>query len=63
MTGKQKTVLQNWHRKHQGFGEEHTSAEWAKILGLHRNTMQRYFKSGLTVPEICELRDITYPTK
>ena len=53
--------LRKWHTKHDGFGEKHTSAEWAKILGLHKNTMRRYlFDYGLTVEQIAEMRGVEY---
>lgn len=47
-------------RKFQGFGEEHTNAEWAKILNLSRTTLWRYFQRGLTVEEVVKLRGIKY---
>ena len=48
-------------RKHQGFGEEHTGAEWAKLLGLPRNTLWRYLQRGLTVEQTARLRGVKYP--
>lgn len=50
-------------RKYPGFGEEHTNAEWAKLLELPRNTLWRYLQNGLTIEEIAELRGIKYPAK
>ena len=49
------------HQKFEGFGEEHTGAEWAKLLGIPRNTLWRYlFRRGLTIEEVAELRGIEY---
>ena len=50
-------------RKYLGFGEEHTNAEWAKLLGLPRNTLWRYLKDGLTIEKIVEMRGIKYPAE
>lgn len=50
-------------RKYPGFGEEHTNAEWAKLLGLPRNTLWRYLKDGLTIEKIVEMRGIKYPAE
>ena len=50
-------------RKYPGFGEEHTNAEWAKILDLPRNTLWRYLKDGLTIEKIVEMRGIKYPAE
>lgn len=44
----------------KGFGEEHTNAEWARRLGLPRNTLWKYLQKGMTIEEIAELRKITY---
>lgn len=49
------------HQKFKGFGEEHTESEWAKLLGIARNTMWRYlFQRGLTIEEVAELRGVEY---
>lgn len=54
--------MERWHKKHKGFGMEKTSAEWAALSGLHRNTMRRYlFEYGVTVEEIYKLRGIAPP--
>ena len=50
-------------RKYQGFGEEHTNAEWAKLLGLPRNVVWRYLNNGLTIEKIVEMRGIKYPAE
>lgn len=47
--------------KYPGFGEEHTGAEWARLLNLPRNSLWRYLKKGLTIEEVAEIRGITYP--
>ena len=44
-----------------GFGEAHNGSEWARRLGLPRNTVWRYFQRGLTVEEIAEMRGLKYP--
>ena len=49
-------------RTFPGFGEEHTNAEWARRLGLPRNTVWRYLQRGFTVEQIAENRGIKYPT-
>ena len=46
---------------YEGFGEKHTIPEWARRLGIPRNTAWRYFKRGLTVEEIAEKRGVKYP--
>lgn len=46
--------------KYPGFGEEHTGAEWAKLLELPRNSLWRYLQRGLTIEQIAELRGIKY---
>ena len=46
------------HRTYKGFGEEHTNAQWAKLLRLPRNTVWRYLTAGLTVEEIVKIRGI-----
>lgn len=48
------------HQLFEGFGEKHTRADWARLLGLPRNTLWRYLDRGLTVEEIAELRSIEY---
>ena len=49
------------HQKFEGFGEKHTGAKWAKLLGIPRNTLWRYlFQRGLTIEEVAELRGIEY---
>lgn len=35
-----------------------SAAEWARLLGLPRNTTWRYLKQGFTPEEIAEIRDI-----
>lgn len=42
----------------QGFGRMASAAEWARLLGLPRNTTWRYLKQGFTPEEIAEIRDI-----
>lgn len=54
--------MERWHKKHPGFGMEKTSAEWAALSGLHKNTMRRYlFEYGMTVEEVYALRGIAPP--
>lgn len=53
--------LEARHRRLDGFGEAHTASEWARRLGLPRNTLWRYLKGGLTVEEAAQLRGIKYP--
>lgn len=48
------------HRKYEGFGLKLTNAQWADALGLPRSTTWRYFKQGLSVEQICELRHIQF---
>lgn len=50
-------------RTFPGFGEEHTNAEWARLLELPRNTLWRYLQRGLTIEEVAELRGIKYEPK
>ena len=50
--------LEARHKMYEGFGQKHTNAQWAKILGLSRNVTWRYFKRGLTVEDICRIRHI-----
>ncbi len=53
--------LRKWHTKHEGFGEKHTSSEWARLFGLSRVTMSRYlFDYGLTVEQVAEMRGVEY---
>lgn len=49
------------HRTYEGFGEEHTAAQWAKLLSLPRNSLWRYLKKGLTIEEVARIRRINYP--
>lgn len=49
------------HRTYKGFGEEHTNAQWARLLRLPRNTLWRYLTTGLTIEEIVIMRGIKYP--
>ena len=52
------------YRKHDGFGENLTRAEWAHKLcplGLPRNSLWRYLEKGLTIEEIVEIRGLKYP--
>ena len=58
---KQKYRTINRNRAYPGFGELHTCAEWARRLGIPRNTTWRYFQRGLTVEEIAKMRGIKYP--
>lgn len=51
------------HTKYQGFGEEHTNAEWARRLGMRRNTLWRNLQKGLTIEQVAEIRGIKYPQK
>lgn len=46
------------NRKYAGFGRMASAAEWARLLGLPRNTTWRYLKQGFTPEEIAEIRDI-----
>lgn len=48
-------------RTYEGFGENHTAAQWAKRLGLPRNSLWRYLKKGLTIEEVVRVRRINYP--
>lgn len=50
-------------RTYPGFGEEHTNAEWARRLGVPRNTLWRNLEKGLTVEQIAERRGIKYPAE
>ena len=47
------------HRTYEGFGEKHTAAQWAKLLGLPRNSVWRYLTNGLTIEEVCRVRGIS----
>ena len=47
-------------KTYPGFGEKHTNAEWAKLLGLPRNTLWRYLQRGLTIEEIAQKRGLKY---
>lgn len=49
------------HRTYAGFGEEHTAAQWAKLLGLPRTTLWRYLHACLTIEEVARIRHINYP--
>ena len=49
------------HRTYDGFGESHTGAQWAKLLGLPRNSLWRYLKKGLTIEEVARIRRVNYP--
>lgn len=57
---KMKDRIEARNRKHEGFGEQHSGAEWAKLLNLPRNSLWRYLKKGLTVEEIARIRNIAY---
>lgn len=46
-----------------GFGEEHTAADWARRLGLPRNTLWRYLQKGLAIELIAKMRDCNYPAE
>lgn len=59
MSSSDNRIEARW-RKYPGFGEEHTNAEWARLLGLNRTTTMRYFQRGITVEEIVKLRGIKY---
>ena len=43
---------------YQGFGRKATAAEWARMLGLPRNTVWRYLQKGFTPEEIAAYRHI-----
>lgn len=60
MNKKTERLEARW-RKYPGFSEEHTNAEWAKLLEIPRNTLWRYLQNGLTVEQIAKLRGIKYP--
>ena len=46
----------------EGFGEQHTSAEWARRLGISRSTTWTYlFKRNCTVEEMATTLNLTYP--
>ena len=51
------------HRTYEGFGESHTAAQWAKLLGLPRTTLWRYLHACLTIEEVARIRRIDYPRK
>ena len=44
----------------EAFGESHSLNTWAKLLGLAKTSLWRYIHKGLTIEEVCELRDIKY---
>lgn len=50
----------NRGQKYPGFGEEHTNAEWARRLGIPRNSLWRYLQRGLTIELIAKYRGIKY---
>ncbi|MBR5865714.1 MAG: hypothetical protein IKY89_05525 [Alistipes sp.] len=45
----------------EAFGEKHSLSKWAQLLGLPKTSLWRYLQRGLTVEEVCALRDIPYP--
>ena len=48
----------------EGFGEQHTSAEWARRLGIARSTTWSYlFKRNCTVEEMAATLNLIYPKK
>lgn len=49
------------HRVYEGFGEKHTNAQWAKMLGLPRNTLWKYLQRGLTIEEVARIRNTGNP--
>ena len=61
MSEEYKARLESRYRKLPGFGEEHTAAEWARLLHLPRNTLWRYLKNGLTIEDAARIRGIKYP--
>lgn len=48
----------NRFKMYQGFGRKATAAEWARMLGLPRNTVWRYLQKGFTPEEIAAYRHI-----
>lgn len=49
------------HRTYEGFGEKHTAAQWAKLLGLPRTSLWRYLNKGLTIEEVARIRQTGNP--
>lgn len=50
------------HRTYDGFGEKHTAAQWAKLLGLPRTSLWRYLKNGLSIEDVARIRQTGNPT-
>lgn len=50
------------NRTYPGFGEEHTNAQWARLLGLNRTTLWKHLQKGLTIEEVAQIRGIDNPT-
>ena len=55
------TRIEARHRLYEGFGEKHTAAQWAKLLGLPRTTLWRYLHACMGIEEVARLRHIDYP--
>lgn len=53
-----KERVRKWGTKYEGFGENLTLSEWARIFGLQRATIWRYLQRGLTIEEIADLRGV-----
>ena len=59
---KHSNVTSNKKKLFEGFGEQHTSAEWARKLGISRSTTWNYlFKRNNTVEEMATILNLTYP--
>ena len=61
MTENQTARIEARHRLYEGFGEKHTNAQWAKLLGLPRNTLWRYLQRGITIEEVARIRHTGNP--
>lgn len=48
---------------HAGFCQIRTMADWARELGVPKESMRRYLEKGLSIEEIVELRRINYPRR
>lgn len=48
----------NRNRTYSGFGRDLSAAEWARCLGLPRNSVWKYLQRGHTPEEIAEARGV-----
>ena len=58
---KMRSRIEARHRLYDGFGEKHTNAQWAKLLGLPRNTLWKYLQKGLTIEEVAQISNTGNP--